>query len=96
MKRVLTQAEDNCSCCALKSLVDLWTPFQLLEEKQKSTQTTVGLSLSLVKQSPYINMDTFYGPFSVHINGSVPRGEGVLDISLGGEVRHCPSYPDPV
>ena len=24
------------------------------------------------------------------------RGGGVLDISLGGEVRHGPSYPDPV
>ena len=23
-------------------------------------------------------------------------GGGVLDISLGGEVRHRPSYPDPV
>ena len=25
-----------------------------------------------------------------------PGGEGVLDISLGGEVRLGPSYPDPV
>ena len=24
------------------------------------------------------------------------RGGGVLDISLGGEVRRGPSYPDPV
>ena len=24
------------------------------------------------------------------------RGRGVLDISLGGEVRRGPSYPDPV
>ena len=25
-----------------------------------------------------------------------PEGGGVLDISLGGEVRRGPSYPDPV
>ena len=25
-----------------------------------------------------------------------PRGGGILDISLGGEVRRSPSYPDPV
>ena len=25
-----------------------------------------------------------------------PRGGGVLDISLGGEVQPSPSYPDPV
>ena len=27
---------------------------------------------------------------------AVPGGGGVLDISLGGEVRRGPSYPDPV
>ena len=26
----------------------------------------------------------------------LPRGGGVLDISLGGEVRPGPSYPEPV
>ena len=33
---------------------------------------------------------------TVLITTGPPGGGGVLDISLGGEVRRGPSYPDPV
>ena len=46
------------------------------------------MALSLVKQSPYINMDTFYVPFSVHINGSVlTLGGGASAFDRGGAAR---------
>ena len=34
--------------------------------------------------------------YGVTIRMKPPGGGGVLDISLGGEVRRGPSYPDPV
>ena len=36
------------------------------------------------------------GRASTSASGAESRGGGVLDIFLGGEVRHGPSYPDPV
>ena len=39
---------------------------------------------------------TLYSENETMFRDTYPRGGGVLDKSLGGEVRRGPSYPDPV